>query len=174
MGALYLKSPPPVRFFALLAGLVAGVLVLAPGAQAAGSPPNVHTGSVYVPNEVIVRYAPSATRAVRAHAQRSTCTGRPHVFAPRTRVLKIRDGESVAETIAELERRPGVLSATPNLIAHMSAFVPNDPGQPGSPFGGWLGVQWNFSKDFGVNAPDAWDRMNACLLYTSPSPRDRS
>ncbi len=137
------------------------MLALAPGAQAAGSPPNVHTGSVYVPNEVIVRYAPSASRTVRASAQRSTGTGQPHVFAPRTRVLKIRDGESVAQTIAELERRPGVLSASPNVIAHMSGFVPNDPGQPGSPFGGWQGVQWNFSKDFGVNAPDAWDRLNA-------------
>ena len=140
---------------------MAGVFALAPGAHAAGSPPNVHTGSVYVPNEVIVRYAPSASRKVRASAQRSTGTGQPHVFAPRTRVLQIRDGESVAETIAELERRPGVLSASPNVIAHMSAFVPNDPGQAGSPFGGWQGVQWNFSKDFGVNAPDAWDRLNA-------------
>jgi serine protease len=156
-----LKLPSPVRSSLLLAGLVAGVLVQAPGAHAAGSQPNVHTGSVYVPNEVIVRYAPSATRKVRASAQRSTGTGEPHVFAPRTRVLKIRDGESVAQTIAELERRPGVLSATPNLIAHMSSFVPNDPGQPGSPFGGWQGLQWNFSKDFGVNAPDAWDRLNA-------------
>ena len=54
-----------------------------------------------------------------------------------------------------------MLSASPNVIAHMSGFVPNDPGQPGSPFGGWQGVQWNFSKDFGVNAPDAWDRLNA-------------
>jgi serine protease len=161
VGALRLKLPSPVRSSLLLAGLVAGVLVQTPGAHAAGSQPNVHTGSVYVPNEVIVRYAPSATREVRASAQRSTGTGEPHVFAPRTRVLKIRDGESVAQTIAELERRPGVLSATPNLIAHMSSFVPNDPGQPGGPFGGWQGLQWNFSKDFGVNAPDAWDRLNA-------------
>ena len=145
----------------MLAGLVAGVLVLAPGAHAARPAPNVHTGSVYVPDEVIVRYAPSADRTVRASAQRSTGTGQPHVFAPRTRVLKIRDGESVAQTIAELERRPGVLSATPNLIAHASGFVPNDPGRPGGRPGGWQTVQWNFSRDFGVNAPDAWDRLNA-------------
>ena len=55
----------------------------------------MHAGSAYVPNEVIVRYAPSATRAVRASAQRSTGAGQPKVFAPYTRVLKIRDGESV-------------------------------------------------------------------------------
>jgi serine protease len=162
VGALHLKSPSAVRSLPpLLAGLVAGVLVLAPGAHAARPAPNVHTGSVYVPGEVIVRYAATANRRVRASVQRATGTGAPHVFAPRTRVLKIRDGQSVAQTIAELERRPGVVSATPNVIAHVSAFVPNDPGQPGSPLGGWQGVQWNFGKDFGVNAPDAWDRLNA-------------
>jgi serine protease len=162
VGALPLKLPSSVRAIApLLAGLVAGVLVLAPGARADPVAPNVHTGSVYVPGEVIVRYAPSANRRVRASVQRATGVGQPHVFAPRTRVLKIRDGESVAHTIAELERRPGVVSATPNVIAHISAFVPNDPGQPGSPLGGWQGLQWNFGKDFGVNAPDAWDRLNA-------------
>jgi serine protease len=161
VGALPVKFPLRLCSSApLLAGLVAGVLVLAPAAQAARPAPNVHTGSVYVPNEVIVRYAPSADRKVRAAAQRATGVGEPRVFAPRTRVLKIRDGESVAQTIAELKRRPGVLSATPNVIAHISGFVPNDPGQPGSPLGGWQGLQWNFGPDSGVNAPAAWDRMN--------------
>jgi serine protease len=156
-----LSNPSPARSFALLlAGLVAGVLMLAPGARAAATAPNVHAGSAYVPNEVIVRYAPSADRRVRASAQRATGVYHPHVFAPRTRVLKIRDGQSVAHTIAELERRPGVLSATPNVIAHIAGFVPNDPGQPGSPLGGWQGLQWNFGAEDGVNAPAAWDRMN--------------
>ncbi len=162
MGALHLNRPSSVRSLPpLLAGLVAGVLLLAPAAHAARPAPNVHAGSVYVPGEVIVRYAPGADRKVRAAAQRATGTGRPHVFAPRTRVLKIRDGESVEQTIAELERRPGVVTATPNVIAHASAFVPDDPGRPGGPVGGWQSVQWNFSKDFGVNAPDAWERLNA-------------
>ncbi len=153
--------PPPVRRSSplLLAGLLARVLVQAPAARAA-EPANVRSGSAYVPNEVIVRYKSSATRAVRAAAQRATGAGSPKVFAPYTRVLKIRDGQSVEQTIAELERRPGVLSATPNLIAHAS-FVPNDQGQPGGPPGGWQSVQWNFSPETGVNAPAAWDRMNA-------------
>jgi serine protease len=149
------------RFQPLLAGLLAGVLVVAPSASAASRPArNAHEGSGYVPNEVIVRYAASADRRVRASAQRATGTWHPHVFAPRTRVLKIRDGESVARTIAELERRPGVLSATPNLLAHAS-FLPNDPGEPGSPLGGWQNLQWNFGAAAGVNAPAAWDRLNA-------------
>jgi serine protease len=116
--------------------------------------------AAYVPGEVIVRYAPGAGRSARASAQRGTGTGRPRAFAPRTRVLKIRDGEGVRETIAELRRRPGVLSATPNWIAHASAFVPDDPGQAGAP-GGWQSLQWNFNAVTGINAPDAWDRLNA-------------
>jgi serine protease len=139
---------------------MAGALIWAPEAPAATTPANVLAGTVYVPNEVIVRYERSATRAVRAAAQRATGAGAPHVFAPRTRVLKIRDGESVATTIAQLRRRAGVLSATPNFIARAS-FVPNDPGQPGGPPGGWQSVQWNFSPEVGVNAPAAWDRLNA-------------
>jgi serine protease len=153
-------AAPVRRLVVLLAGLLAGVLVLAPGARAAGMPPNVRTGSAYVRDEVIVRYAPSADRRARAATQRATGVGAPHVFAPRTRVLKIRDGESVAATIAELERRPGVVSATPNWLAHISVFVPNDPGQPGSPPGGWQAVQWNFGSAVGVNAEAAWDRLN--------------
>ncbi|MDP9293065.1 MAG: S8 family serine peptidase, partial [Actinomycetota bacterium] len=86
-------------------------------------------------------------------------TGEPRAFAPRTRVLRIRDGESVRETIGELRRRPGVLSATPNWIARASAFVPDDPGQAGAP-GGWQGVQWNFEPGTGINTPDAWERLN--------------
>ena len=122
----------------------------------------MHTGIVYVPDEVIVRYAPSADRTVRAAAQRSTGTGQPHVFAPRTRVLKIRDGESVAQTIAELERRPGVLSATPEPDRARERLRPQRPGpaRQRRPAAGRR-VQWNFSRDFGVNAPDAWDRLNA-------------
>jgi len=134
---------------------MAGALVLAP-ATASATP-----GPAYRPDEVIVRYAPDADRPARAAAQRSTGTGQPEVFAPRTRVLKIRDGESVRETIAELRRRPGVLSATPNWIARASAFVPNDPGQPGAPEGSWQSVQWNFQAGTGVNAPDAWERLIA-------------
>jgi serine protease len=153
VGALPLILSSSVRRSAvLLAGLMAGVFVVAPSAKA---------DPIYVPGEVIVRYAPTADRSDRAAVQRGTGTGAPHVFAPRTRVLKIRDGESVQETIAELERRRGVAHATPNFLARISAYVPNDPGRPGGPPAGWQSVQWNFSREVGVNAPDAWDRLNA-------------
>jgi serine protease len=65
----------------------------------------------------------------------------------------------VAERAAQLRRRPGVLSATPNYIARAS-YIPNDPGRLGTP-GGWQEVQWNFVGPFGVNAPQAWDNVAA-------------
>ena len=80
------------------------------------------------------------------------------MFAPRTRVLTIRDGQSVAETLRELRARPEVATAAPNPIARVSAFVPPDPGNAGVA-GGWQQLQWNFLPDAGVNAPDAWQRM---------------
>ena len=70
-------------------------------------------------------------------------------------MVRTRPGQTVGERAAELRRRPGVLSATPNLIAR-AAYIPNDPGRAGVP-GGWQQLQWNFVGPFGVNAPAAWD-----------------
>jgi serine protease len=100
----------------------------------------------YVPGEVVVRYAPDARAASAGKAD-----------APRTRVVRTRAGQSVAEKAAALQRRPGVLSATPNYIARAS-FIPNDPGRSATP-GGWAALQWNFAGPFGVNAPSAWDHL---------------
>jgi serine protease len=114
----------------LLPPLLAAALataVLAPAAAAAE----------YVPDEVIVR------------------EGSPS--GPRARVVEVRDGSTVRETIARLRKRPDVLTATPNYIARAS-FIPNDPGRAGQP-GGWQLLQWNFAGPFGVNAPDAWDNV---------------
>jgi serine protease len=124
-----------------------GLAVLAPPAAAAD----------YVPGEVIVRYAGDAGRAERAATQRATGVGAPRAFAPRTRVLRIRDGQSVAATVAELRRRPGVATAVPNYLARAS-FYPADPGNTGRP-GGWQSLQWNFLPGPGVNAPLAWDNV---------------
>jgi serine protease len=106
---------------------VVATALTAPVAGAAG----------YVPGEVVVRSGPES--------------------APSTRVVEVEHGSTVPETAARLRRRPGVLSATPNYIAHAS-FVPNDPGRAQTP-GGWEKLQWNFAGPFGVNAPDAWDNL---------------
>jgi len=104
-----------------------GTALLAPTAGAAD----------YVPDEVVVRYAPQPD--------------------PVTRVVKVARGSTLGATIARLEQRPDVLSATPNYIARAS-FVPDDPGRGLTP-GGWQALQWNFAGPFSVNAPDAWDNL---------------
>ena len=91
----------------------------------------------YVPDEVVVRYQPRS--------------------APVTRVVEVRDGSTLGQTIAKLRARPNVLSATPNYIAR-AGFVPNDPGRAAVP-GGWQELQWNFAGPFGVGAPGAWDNL---------------
>jgi serine protease len=112
----------------------------------------------FVPGEVVVRYARDADRRDRAAVQRETGAGRPEVFAPRTRVLKIRDGGSVDATVRELRARPEVASAAPNAIARVGQFFPSDPGNTGAP-GGWQALQWNFLAGAGINAPQAWQHL---------------
>jgi serine protease len=146
-------TPSPRLRLLLLPALVALSL---PAAAQAGARPTARAN--YVPGEVIVRYERSADRAARAAVQRATGVGKPRVFAPRTRALTIRDGESVAATVRELRARPEVATAAPNPIARVSAIVPPDPGNAGVP-GGWQQLQWNFLAESGVNAPDAWQRM---------------
>ena len=112
--------------------------------------------SGYAADEVVVRYEPDAAAGTRRAVRRSTGTVAGQAVAPDTAVVRIRDGESVAETISELERRGAVASATPNWQARIAAFIPNDPGKARVP-GGWQALQWNLLPGAGVNAPTAWD-----------------
>jgi len=122
-------------------------LVLATGALVAAGPAHAtETGAVaqagdpgYVPGEVVVRVRDDETGAV---------TAKRHV---------IRDGESVRETMRELERREDVVSATPNFIARASDYVPNDPGLARIA-GGWRQLQWNL---LAIRVPAAWERLRA-------------
>jgi len=129
--------------------LVAAAVLGAPAAAGADTA---------VPGEVVVRYVRGVDPGDRAAVHRQTGVGHARTFAPRTRVLKIRDGESVAQTLAELRARPEVATAAPNAVAHISAFIPSDPGSAGTPQG-WQQLQWNFLAGTGVNAPDAWQHL---------------
>jgi serine protease len=90
----------------------------------------------YSPDQVIVRHEGEST----GHA------------------LKIDDGDSVRETLAELRADPDVEYAVPDYKVHKAQapapFIPNDPGRGGP--GGWRELQWNFDGPFSVNAPQAW------------------
>jgi len=150
--------PQPSR---LLPSLIAAALLAVPATAAASdvsATAAARQGATHMPGEVVVRYAAGADRRDRAAVQRETGAGAPRVFAPRTRVLTIRDGDSVAETVRELRARPEVATAAPNPIARIGAFFPSDPGNSATP-GGWQALQWNFLAGAGVNAPDAWQHL---------------
>jgi serine protease len=114
--------------------------------------------AAYSPGEVVVRYDRGTDRRAQAAVERAAGVGGPRAFAPRTRLLTIRDGESVAETVRELQAHPEVATAAPNARARLTTIIPRDPGTAGKR-GGWQELQWNFLTGAGVNAPDAWQHV---------------
>lgn len=92
----------------------------------------------YVPNEIVVGYAPT-----------------------RTRVLRLPAGESVATALRHIRARAGVRWAVPDYTAHAAGgIIPDDEGTAHTA-GGWQELQWNFVGQFGVNAPEAWANVAA-------------
>jgi serine protease len=109
----------------------------------------------YVPGEVVVRFERGADQTA---VERTAGLGDARTVAPRTRVLRIRDGATVADTVRELRARSDVATAAPNATARIAGFIPPDPGRSGV-VGGWQQLQWNFLAGAGVNAPDAWQHL---------------
>jgi serine protease len=105
---------------------------------------------------VIVKYQEGAPRSARAAVQRHTGTRYAGKLPGGPRTLRIADGATVGEKVAELRRHRDVAYAVPNYVAHASDFVPNDPGGAGTP-GGWQAMQWDLAGPASVNAPLAWD-----------------
>ena len=113
------------------------------------------------PAHVLVRFDGSAGHTDRVRVAEATGTGSAVPVAGGTRELEIKDGESVAETVAELRAQPGVADARPDYVVHKAAsgFFPNDPGRGDA--GDWRKLQWNFAGPFGIRAPEAWATMRA-------------
>jgi serine protease len=126
---------------------------LALAAAAMLAAPASASAAAVVPGKVIVRYKGDASRSERAAVQRRTGTRFGTRLPGGSRTLRIHDGETVAKTIADLNRHDDVAYAVPDYRVHAAEFVPNDPGR-GS---GWQQLQWNFVGEWGVNAPQAWD-----------------
>jgi serine protease len=150
---LLLRSAIVVAAVALL-GVAARPAMAAETASAA----SVRATSTQVAGQVVVRFKRGTGAGAQAAVQQATGVASPQTFAPRTRLLTIRDGESVAATVKQLRALPEVATAAPNAIARISSFIPNDPGTAGSK-GGWAQLQWNFLPGVGVNAPDAWQHL---------------
>lgn len=140
-----------------LTPLLALALAFAAVAIAVAALPVAARAQPAVPGEVVVKYDDGTSRDQRAAVQEATGTGAPEPITRQSRVLKVRDGESVTETVRELRRKGVVEYAAPNVVARAAGFVPNDPGKGGP--AGWQDVQWNFLAESGVNAPDAWENL---------------
>jgi serine protease len=131
----------PIRLPLLLAALSLALLV--PAAARAAD---------YVPDEVIVRYEAGTGGGVAAQVAAEAGTEPAQALPGGSEQLVIDDGDSVRETIAELQNDPNVKYAVPNWRAHAAAVAPNDPE---------FRLQWNLFGRNGINAPEAWELAEA-------------
>ncbi|MGH2915551.1 MAG: S8 family serine peptidase, partial [Solirubrobacteraceae bacterium] len=113
--------------------------------------------AAYVPGVVIVGYRSPAQMAADALGIGVRHSG--PAPAPDSRVLRLPRGESVRAAIARLRRRPGIVYAEPDYIAHASGeFYPNDPGRLHRAQG-WERTQWNLLPTTGINVTQAWSNL---------------
>jgi serine protease len=142
------------RLLRLIALVTCAVAVL-PTAAAAGERQD------YSASQVVVKFAAAGAdgaRRVRAAAATNAGAAESDV-APK--LVRVRGGETVAETLRRLRRRHDVLWAVPDYRAHVDGeMVPNDRGLSGA-LAGWEQLQWNFAGPFSVNAPEAWANVAA-------------
>ena len=141
-----------------LAALLALPAAASADARAALTAATARPGATHVADEVVVRFRDGVGSHARAAVMHAVGVGRPRAFAPRTRLVRIRDGQSIAATVRQLRARPEVATAAPNKIARISGYIPRDPGLSGER-GGWQQLQWNFLAGVGVDAPDAWQHL---------------
>lgn len=112
---------------------VSGLLLLAwlpTGAYADATAPDsaagqqIAPGQDYIPGQLLVQYSGDAM----------------------PEVIPVPPGANEERLAEKLEERPGIVSASPNYIARVSRWIPNDPGlnpsKKGSR-GGWQKRQWN-------------------------------
>src|ERR671931_2290372 len=84
--------------------------------------PEAMASPLYVPGEVIVKYKDGTSAIERTRVQEATGTDPKQVLPGGSRQLAIEDGDTVPETLRELERRDDVAYAVPNFIARAASF----------------------------------------------------
>ena len=163
--ASFLRVPQAGKTRALRAALAAfALLVLLVQLTAGPATANIFDpddvdppAGQYVPGEVVVGFTKSSDseqisdslEAIEAEDSESV------QGLAKTRVVEIDEADDVEAAADELDDQAGVRWAEPNYIVQTQS-LPNDPK---------LGLLWGL-RNVGQNSH--------CLLYTSPSPRDRS
>lgn len=131
MKRTFLKS----RYLPVSTLVVAASLLLFWQPAASATNP-ISPGQDYVEGQVLVQF---------------TGSGVPEVVPVSPAVNE----QAVAEAF---EERPGIVSATPNYIASVSRWIPDDPGVNASDVGGragWQKRQWNLLPCYSLCSPEA-------------------
>lgn len=136
-GSGQLKFPRTPALLSAL-GLLSILLIAWPAASSAEPTPapEIQAGDAWVPGEVIVQYRGEETPQL-------------------VEIPTAADPEDFAEL---LEEKPAVVTATPNYIARISSWIPDDIGvnPPASGrVGGWQKKQWNFLPCLSLCHPGA-------------------
>jgi len=129
----------PVRHPPLLIAALAALAILILPASAGAAD--------YVPGEVIVHYENGTSAQAVDSVENQAGTEAEQAIPGGSQQVEITDGDSVRQTIDQLEANPNVAYAVPNWRAHAAQYTPNDPA---------FRLQWNFFDTWGINMPEAW------------------
>ena len=133
---MHLSVLPSVPRCPLLARRPPGRRARLRARRARGAGADVLAGSAYVPDEVVVRYEPSATARCAPRPSAPPAPAQPQVFAPRTRVLKSATARASRPTIAAARRRARRPQRDAERASPARASSPTTPAAGGAP-GGW-------------------------------------
>lgn len=123
--------------------------------------PTAAVGASYVPDEVVVRFAPGVDGGERADLRRAhRLRAVRRLPVPGLQLVRLAPGRTVPAEVEALEREPGVLYAEPNAY-YAPLATPDDP---------FLGQLWGLhntgqlvnltdpgTADADIDAPAAWD-----------------
>ena len=142
----------------ILTAAVAGLAAAPPALSTVEPAAPPATAPDFVPGEVIVGFEERSDSAERDRTiERVGLEGGDRI-AGDARTAEIRDGDSVARTVAELRGSAAVDYAVPNYTTRVAGYVPDDPGREAGAKGDWRKIQWNFDGAASVDAPRAWKK----------------
>jgi subtilisin family serine protease len=164
-----------VRLAASLAVAVAALGAGAGQAAAASDAPDAPDAAPsaqpqFVPGEVLVRYRDGTSGSERAQVRsEQDATLAQKLPLKNTELLKLAPGDSVSQTVNDLEDQADLVYAQPNFIRHSDSVIPNDPsfGQlwgldnQGQAINGVSGT-----PDADIDAPEAWDKTTGSSNVT--------
>src|SRR3954469_23863089 len=115
--------------------------------------------SIFLSLAAVAAVTPAGAAAQETPAQVPGQVVVQYEGAPAPTVVPVASGDTISEATTKLNAQGNVEYAVPNVIAHASGFIPDDPGRGGRT--NWQRIQWNFLGPVGINAPDAWSNLIA-------------